>query len=175
MHRLQPRTPSIISALALYPVPPSLASSPLNQGSRTIRGLHVIYSTSNVLNILNFQRPIDHRCLGRLYNDNWDRPFQDSLRCHDRTSNFSWGYPRTTPRTREGIQGLSGRQSETNQLPHPGGESHPGVLGHSRRGGQPGKSHMPFGSSFIVTPSGPLPASKGLVRWDRCPPLSSSL
>jgi hypothetical protein len=26
-----------------------------------------------------------------------------------------------------------------------------------------------------VTPSGPLPTGKGAVRWDRCPPLCSSL
>ena len=37
-------------------------------------------------------------------------------------------------------------------------------------------SHMiSHGGFFNVTWSGPLPASKGVVRWDRCPPLCSSL
>jgi hypothetical protein len=157
--------------------PSSLTPSPLNQRSRTtrIRGLHVVYCASNILNILHFQHPIDHRCLGRLCNDNWNRPFQESLCRRDRTGKFSRGYPRAAPRTRESIQGLSGRKSETNQLSQPGGECHPGVLGHFRRGGQPSKPRMPSGSSFNMTLSGPLPTSKGIVRWDRCPPLCSSL
>ena len=153
----------------------SLTPSPLNQKSRTIHGLHIIYCASNILNVLHFQHPIDHRCLGQLCKHNWNRPVQESLRCRDRTRKFSRGYPRTAPRTREGIQGLSGRKSEANQLPQPGGECHPGVLGHSRRGGQPGKSHMPSGNSFNVTSSGPLPTRKSLVCWYRCPPLCSSL
>ena len=155
----------------------SLTPSPLNLRLRPIRGLHVVYCASNILIIPHFQHPIDNRCLGRLCKDNWNRPFQESLRCRDRTRRFSRGYPRTTPRTREGIQGLSGTKWETNQLPEPGGECHPGVLGHSRRGGQPGKSHwhMPSDNSFNVTSSGPLPSGKSIVRWDRCPPPCLSL
>jgi hypothetical protein len=126
----------------------SFTPSPLNQISQTIRGLHVVYCPSNILNILHFQRPIDHRCLGRLYKDNWNRPIQESLRCRNRTGRFSRGYPRTAPRARGGIQGLSARKSETNQLSQPGGECYPGALGHFRRGGQPGKSHIPSGNSF---------------------------
>jgi hypothetical protein len=34
---------------------------------------------------------------------------------------------------------------------------------------------MPSRNSFNVTSSGPLPTSKGIVRWDRRPPLCSSL
>jgi hypothetical protein len=177
-HSLAPPPPRTVTLHHFGPctlVPPSLTPSPLNQRLRTIRGLHVVYCASNILNILHFQHPIDHRCLGRLCKGNWNRPFQESLRCRDRTRKFSRGYPRTAPRTREGIQGLSGRKSEANQLPQPGGECHPGVLGHSRRGGQPGKSHMSSGNSFNVTSSGPLPTGKSIVRWDRCPPLCSSL
>jgi hypothetical protein len=128
--------------------------------------LHVVHCASDILNIPYFQHPIDHQCLGRLCKDNWNRPFQESLRCRNRTRKISRGYPRTPPRTREGIQGLSGGKSESNQLPQPGGECHPGVLGHSRRGSQPGKSHMPSDNSLNVTSSGPLPTGKSIVRWD---------
>jgi hypothetical protein len=148
---------------------------PLNQSLRTVLGLHVVYCASNNLNNLHFQHPVDHRCLGRLCKDNWNRPFRKSFRCRDRTSQFSRGYPRAAPRTREGIQGLSGRKSEANQLPQSDRECDSGVLGHSRRGGQPGKSHVPSGNPFNVTSSGPLPTSKRIVRWDQCPPLCSSL
>ena len=161
-----------------HPESPSylfLESSPLNQRLRTIRGLHVVYCASNILNIL-FQHTIDHRCLARLYKDNWNRPFQESLRCRHRTRKFSRGYPRTAPRTREGIQGLSERKSEIYQLYQPGGECHSSVLGHSRWGGEPGKSsHVSSSNPFNVTSSGPLPTGKGIVRWHRCPPLCSSL
>ena len=143
--------------------------------SRTTRGLHVVYWTSNILNILHIQHPIDHRCLGRLCKHNRNRSFQKSLRRRDRTRKFSRRYPRTAPRTGERIQGLSGRKPEVNQLPQPGGKCHPSLLGHSRRGGQPGKPYIPSVNSFNVTSSGPLPTSKGFVRWDRCPPLCSSL
>jgi hypothetical protein len=145
-----------------------------NQRLRTISGLHVVYCPSNILNILHYQYPIDHRCLGRLRKSNWDRPFQESVRCRHRMRKVTQSYPRTAPRTREGIQGLSGRKSEVNQLPHPGGERHPGVLGHSRRSGHPGKFHVaraPSGNSFNVTSPGPIPTGQGLVCWDRCPPL----
>jgi hypothetical protein len=164
-----------LSFRPLYSCPPFPHAIPSEPKLRTIRGLHVVYCARNILIILHFQHPIDHRCLGRLYKDNWNRPFQESLCCRDRTSKFSRGYPRTSPRTREGIQGLSRRKSETNQLPQPGGEYHPGVLGRSRRGGQPGKSRMPYGYSFNVTPSGPLPTSESIVRRGRCSPLCSSL
>ena len=119
----------------------SLQSSPLNQRLRTIHGLRVVYSASNILDIFHSQHTIDHRCLGRLRKYNWNRPFQQSLRCHHQTRKFSRGYPRAAPRTREGIQGLSGRKSQTHQLSQPGGKCHPGVLGHSRRGGRLGKSY----------------------------------
>ena len=108
----------------------SLEFSPLNQRLQTIHGLHVVYCASNIPNIL-FQHPIDHRCLARLCKHNWNRPFQESLRCRHRTRKFSRGHPRTAPRTRGGIQGPSGRKSEINQLYQPGGECHSGVLGHS--------------------------------------------
>ena len=129
----------------------SLTPDPLNQRSRKILGLHVVYCASNILDVLNVLRcqcPIDYRCLGRLCKDNWNRPFQESFRCRDRTRRFSRGYPRPAPRTRKGIQGLSRRRSEANQLPQPGGERHSSVLGHSRRGDQPGKFHLPSGNSF---------------------------
>jgi hypothetical protein len=125
-------------------VPPSLTPSPLNQTSQTIRGLNVVYCASNIY----IQHPINHRCLGRVYKHNWNRPFQKSLRCRDRMRKFSRGYPRTAPRAREGIQGLSGGKSNSNQLPQPGSECHPGVLGYSRRGDQPRKSHIPSSNSF---------------------------
>jgi hypothetical protein len=47
-------------------------------------------------------------------------------------------------------------------MPQTGGGCHPGVLGHSGRGSQPGKSHIPSDNSFNVTLSGPLPTSKAL-------------
>src|SRR6266852_1130047 len=54
------------------------------------------------------------------------------------------------------------------QLPQPGDECHSDVLGHSTRGGQPGKSelHIPSVYSLNVTSSGPLPTGKGNLRWD---------
>jgi hypothetical protein len=113
-------------------VPPSLTPSPLNQRSRTTRGLHVVYWASNIPNILHIQHPISHRRLGRLCKHNRNRPFQKSLRRRDRTRKFSRRYPRTSPRTGKGIQGLSRRKSAVNQLPQPGGKCHPSVLGHSR-------------------------------------------
>jgi hypothetical protein len=100
-------------------VPPSPTPSPLNQRSQTIRGFNVVYRASNILNIFHIQHPTDHRCLGQLYKHNWNRPFQNTLRCCDRTRKFSRGCPRTAPRKREGIQGLSGGKSETNQLSQP--------------------------------------------------------
>jgi hypothetical protein len=148
----------------LSPFPHSIPSEP--------KTVHVVYCANN---FLNFQHPIDHRSLGQLCKDNWNRPFRKSLRCRDQTGRFSRGYPRTAPRTREGVQGLSGKEPETNRLPQPGRKCHSGVLGRSRRGGQPGKSHIPSGDSFKVISTGPLPTSKGVVRWDRCPPLCSSL
>ena len=154
-------------------VPPSPTPSPLNQISQTIRALNVVYCARNVLHILHIEHPIDRRCIGRLYKHNWNRPFQKSLRCHDQTIRFSRGYPRTTPRKREGIQGLSAGKSEVNQLPQPDRQCYPGVLGNSRRGDQR-KSHIPSSNSFNMTSSGSLPTSKGIVRWDRCPPLCSS-
>src|SRR5713101_2115210 len=57
---------------------------------------------------------------------------------------ISRGNPKTDPRTRECIQVLSGSKSESHYLPQPGSECHPGVLRHSRRGGQPRKSHIPM-------------------------------
>jgi hypothetical protein len=143
-HSLAPPPPRTVTLHHLGPCSPSLTPPPLNQRLRPILGLHVVYCASNILNILHFQHPIDHRCLGRLCKDNWNRPFQEPLRCRDRTRKFSPGYPRTAPRTRNGIQGLSGRKSEANQLPQPGGECHPGVLGHSRRGGHPCKSRIRY-------------------------------
>ena len=148
-------------------------SSPQNQTSQTIRALNVVHCTRNVLHVLDIQHPIDHRCLGRLYQHNWNRPLQISLRCRDRTRKFSRGHPRTAPRKREGIQGLSRGKSEANQLPQPGRQCHPGVLGNSRRVDQR-KSHIPSSNSFNMTSSGSLSTSKGIVRWDRCPPLCSS-
>src|SRR5712691_1245309 len=146
--RRRPIEASPINSYPESPFHPSLTPSPLNQTLRTIHGLHVAYCARNILNKLHSQYSIDHRCVARLRKDNWNRPFQESICRRDRTRKFSRGYPRTAPRTREGIQGLSGRKSETNQLPQPGGEFHSGVLGHSRRGGQPGKPHIPSGNSF---------------------------
>ena len=145
-------------------LPPSLTSSPLNRTSRTIRGIHVVHCASNILNILhfNFQHPINHRCLGRLCKGYWNRPFQQPIRCRHRTGKFSWGYLRTSPGAREGVQGLSRRKSETDQLPQPGGERHPGVLGHSRRGGQPRKSHISFDNSYNAPRQVPFPPAKAL-------------
>jgi hypothetical protein len=151
------------------PTPPSL-----NQTSKTIRGLNVVYCARNVLHILYIQHPIDRRCLGRLYKHNWNRPFQKSLRCRDRTRKLSRGYPRTASRKREGIQGLSRGKSEAYQLPQPGRQCYPGVLRNSRRGDQR-KSHIPSSNPFNMTSSASLSTSKGIVRWDRCPPLCSSL
>jgi hypothetical protein len=37
------------------------------------------------------------------------------------------------------------------------------------------RSHFPFSNSYIATLSGPLPTSKGIVRWNRRTPLCSSL
>ena len=69
------------------------------------------------------------------------RPSRKSLPCRrDRRCKFSRGNPRTVPRTIEGIQavqGLSGRKSDTNQLPQrPYSECHQafsGCTGHSSR------------------------------------------
>jgi hypothetical protein len=82
---------------------------------------------------------------------------------------FSWGNPRTARRKRR----VSGMKSDINQLPHPGGECNPGVLGHSRRGGQSGKPHIPSGNSSNLTSPGPLRTGKHITCWDRCHPLSS--
>ena len=110
----------------------------------------------------------------RLYKHNWNRPFQKSLRCRDQTRKFSRSYPRPAPRKREGIQGLSRGKSEINQLSQADGDCYSGVLGHSRRGDQR-KLHIQSGNSFNMTSSGSLPTSKGIVCWNRCPPLCSSL
>ena len=137
--------------------------------------LNVVYCATNILNIFHLQHPIDHRCISRLCQKNRNKPLPESIRCRDRTRKFSRGYPGTAPRTRERIQGLSGRKSETNQLSHPGRECHSCLLWHSRRGGQSRKSNTPSHDSFNVSSSGPIPTSKGIVCWNRCPPLCSSL
>jgi hypothetical protein len=146
LHRSVTGGPVTLGPRTLVPTP-----SPLNQRSQTIRGLNVVLCARNILHVLVIQHPIDHRCLGRLYKHNWNRPFQNSLRYRDRTRKFSRGYPRTAPRKREGIQGLSRGKSEANQLPQPGRQCHPGVLGHLRRGRQPGTSHIRSGNAFTVT------------------------
>ena len=167
LKRLQPFVPP--SFVLLFHLPS------LHQRSRTIPGLHVIYCTSNIFNTLHFQRPIDHRCIGRLCKHNWNRPFQKSLRCLDRRGKFFRGYPRTAPRTREGIQGLSGRKSETNQQSQPGGEGDSGLLRDPRRGGHPGEPQIPSSDSLILTSSGPLPTCEGFVCRDRCSSRCTSL
>ncbi len=150
------------------PFHPSLTSSPLNQRWPPRRLLQEISSTSSTSNIeLITNALVDYIKI----------TFQKSLRGRTQTGRFSRGHTRTAPRTREGIHRLSGRKSETNQLPQPGGECHSDVLGHSRGGGQPGKSesHKPSGNSFNVTSSGPLSTIKGIIRSHRCPHLCSRL
>src|SRR6202789_2110213 len=54
----------------LHPsLPPSLWTKVRKQSV----ALHVVDWTSNILNVLHFQHPIDHRCLGRLHQNNWSR------------------------------------------------------------------------------------------------------
>ena len=177
MHRsLRGSLHSLASRLVTrHTCPPSPTPSPLNQRSRTpIRSLHVVYCASNIFNILHFQHPIDHRCLGRLCKHNWNRPFQKSLRCLDRRGKFSRGHPRTAPRTREGIQRVSRRKSEINQLPQPGGEGYRGLLRDPWRGGHPGEQQIPSSDSLILKSPGPLPTSEGFVCRDRCSPRCTS-
>jgi hypothetical protein len=129
----------------LSTVLPSLTPSYLNSRTWTVNLLHVPDWTSN---IFPFSRSIDHRCLGRLHQSYWNKPLQQPLCCHHRTFKFCRSYPRTAPRTRKRIQGISRWESETDQLPPPSGEGYPLVLWHPRRGGQPGEPHMPPVHSF---------------------------
>ena len=135
-HSLTPHKPS--SPLLSLP-------SYLNSRTRTVNPLHVVGWTSN---IIPDYHSIDHRCFDRLHQRYWNRPLQEPLCSLHRTFNFFRSYPRTSPRTRKGIQRISRRESGTNQLPPPSCKSYPVVLWHPRRGSQPGEPYIPPGHSF---------------------------
>jgi hypothetical protein len=69
---------------------------------------------------------------------------------------------------------ISRWQLETDRLPQPSSEGPPRILRYPWRGGEPGESRMPYGDSFNVTSSDPLPTSKCFTYWGRCPPRGTS-
>ncbi|SRR5258708_25641957 len=112
------RLSTLPSIPTLNPSSPSPTPFPLNETSSTISDLHVIDWTTNILNILQFQHTVDHRCFSQLRQDNWHRSLRASVCCRTRQSNSPEAILQLLQerekalRTREGIQRVSRRKSQ---------------------------------------------------------------
>ena len=103
--------------------------------------LHVVDWTSNVPNILRFQHPIDHQCVGRLRQNNRRRSLQNPFAAAIEQSNSPEAILEIFQEREKAFKKY--RDSNRRLMKClTGSEGHSGLLRDTRRSGHPGKPQL---------------------------------